>query len=177
MLLGFQPLYGGRGSFFSANAIVTAPVIWSTAAGTGGPLLYNGSASGHSGVTAYLMAISYGLSVASAVAGAIGIATGATTAPTSTSAVTASGNLTLNGPAPICSVYSVGTVSAAATNFLPTGHIHTGAITLDTDDDNFVHLGGVIAIPPGYFASVSTSETLTTAVISIGLVWLEVPND
>jgi hypothetical protein len=127
-------------------------------------------------VTAYLMAASWGLSTASGVAGAIGIAMGATSAPTTTQAITASGNLTLNGPSPICSVYNYGTVSAAATNFLPLGHVHTGAITLDTDDDNTVHLGGVIAVPPGYFAAVSASATLTSAVLSIGLVWLEVPN-
>ncbi|HEY4761336.1 MAG TPA: hypothetical protein VIH42_12205, partial [Thermoguttaceae bacterium] len=32
-----------RGNLYMANAIVTAPVIWTTEAGTGGPLLWNGS--------------------------------------------------------------------------------------------------------------------------------------
>jgi hypothetical protein len=56
------------------------------------------------------------------------------------------------------------------------GNLHTGAVTLDTADDNFVHLGGVIEVPPGSFASVSVSATATSAVLSIGLVWMELPN-
>ena len=67
--------------------------------------------------------------------------------------------------------------SAAGTFFLPTGHIHTGAITLDTDDDNFVHLGGAITVPPGYFFSVAADAVLTTCVIDVGITWLEMPND
>jgi hypothetical protein len=178
MLLGINPLLlGGRGSIFSANAVITSMGLYSTAAGTGGPLLYNGSATGHSGVTAYLLSISYGLSVASAVAGAIGITGGPTTAPTTTTAITSKANLWLGGPTPLCTAYNIGTVSAAGTFFLPTGHVHTGAITVDTDDDNFVHLGGVITVPPGYFVSVAADAVLTTSVIDVGITWIELPND
>lgn len=176
------PTFAGRGNVYVANAVVTAPVIYSTAAGTGGPLLYNGSssASGNTkGVTAYVIAASFGLSVASTVAGALGLTGGPTTAPTSTTAITSVQNLELVSGAtpPQCSVYNVGTVSAAGTFFLPFGHVHTGAITVDTDDDNFIHLGGLCRVSPGYFAAVSASATLTTAVLSIGLVWVEIQND
>ncbi len=137
----------------------------------------NGRATGHSGVTAYLLSISYGLSVASAVAGAIGITGGPTTAPTTTTAITSKANLWLGGPTPLCTAYNIGTVSAAGTFFLPTGHVHTGAITVDTDDDNFIHLGGVITVPPGYFVSVAADAVLTTSVIDVGITWIELPND
>lgn len=182
MLAGFQnhPLLSGRGNVFCAQAIVTAPVIWTTAAGTGGPLLYNGSAaSGGRGVTAYLLTLSYGLTVASTVAGALGITGGPTTAPTTTTAIDSSACLKLNAgaPTPQCSVYRVGTPSAAGTFFLPTGQVGTAALTAEITDDNFIALGGAIEVSPGYFAAFSASATLSTAVLQVGLVWLEVPND
>lgn len=177
MLLGINPLVlGGRGACFSAHAIVTAPVIYTTAAGTGGPLLYNGTATDHTGVTAFLLAVSYGLTVASTVSGAIGITGGTTTAPSSTTAIDSTANLHIGGQASKCTAFRVGTVSAAGTFFIPTGHVHTGAITVDTDDDNWVHLGGVIEVPPGSFAAVSASATLSSAVMQIGLIWMELPN-
>jgi len=178
VLLGFQPLLlGGRGNVFCAYAAVTAPGLYSTAAGTGGPLLYNGTASGHGGVTAYIMALGYGLSVAAAAAGAIGLTGGPTTAPTSTTPITTVGNLQLNGPASLCTAYSIGTPSAPGTFFMPTGQTGTGGVTVDTADDNFIHLGGVIAVPPGYFCSVAASAVLTSAVMQVSLIWLELPND
>lgn len=182
MLAGYQipPNTGGRGNVFMAQAIVTAPVIWTTAAATGGPLLYNGStAGGGKGVTAYLLSLSYGLTVASTVAGAVGLTGGPTTAPGSTTAIDSSTCLRLNSgsPTPQCSVYRVGTPSAAGTFFLPTGQVGTAALTAEITDDNFVQLGGVIEVGPGYFASFSASATLSTAVLQVGLVWLEVPND
>jgi len=179
MLQGFQDLIlGGRGYTYSASAFVTSPAAWSATAGLGGPLLYNGSnAGGAKGVNAYLMAVSFGLSTASTVAASLGIVTGATTQPTSTTAIDSVGNLAQGQQGPQCSVYRLGTVSAAASLYLPIGHVHTGAITVDTTDDNFVHLGGAICIPPGSFASVAPWAALTSAVMQIGLVWLEIASD
>jgi hypothetical protein len=182
MLAGYllPPNTGGRGNIFAAQAIVTAPVIWTTAAGTGGPLLYNGStAGGGKGVTAYLLSVSYGLTVASTVAGALGLTGGPTTAPTSTTAIDSSACLRLSSgsPTPQCSVYRIGTPSAAGTFFLPTGQVGTAALTAEITDDNFIHLGGAMEVGPGFFAAVAASATLTTAVMQVGLVWLEVPND
>lgn len=170
------PTFSGRGNVFVAQAIVTAPVIWSTAAGTGGPLLYNPTTSG---VTAYLLAMSWGLTTASGVSGAIGITGGVSTAPTTTTAIDSSSGTYLSGgtPSPQCSVYRLGTVSAHGTFFFPTGHVHTGAVTVDTDDDNLVHLGGLFSAAPGYFLSPCASATLTSAVIQIGLMWIEIPNN
>lgn len=181
MLQGFQPspVTGGRGQVYCATALVT-PSLYSTAAGMSGPLLWNGSAlGGGKGVTAYLLAVSYGLAVASTVAGAIGItgAAGQPAAPTSTTAIGITGNLFVGGPTPQCTAYAVGTVVNAGTFFLPTGGVGTGATTVQTTDDNILNLGGVIAVPTNAWAAVAASAILTTSTIQVGLVWLEAPND
>ncbi len=180
MLAGFQNpgFLGGRGNVFSAYAIVTAPVIWSTAAQTGGPLLYNAVPASGKGVTAYLLAMGFAETTATSVAAALGIATGASTAPATTQAITASGNVRLNAgaPTPICSVYNYGTVSAAATNFIPVAQVSTAAVSA-LPPYSLVDLGGAIEVSPGYFASVAAGATLTTGVYQIGLIWLELPND
>jgi hypothetical protein len=74
-------------------------------------------------------------------------------------------------------VYAKGTVSAAGTLFLPIGQIGTSALTAEISDDNLIHLGGAITVPPGYFAAVSCDATMTSGVIDVGLVWMEMPND
>jgi hypothetical protein len=182
MLYGYQmpPLTGGRGRVFSAQAIVTTPVIWSTAAGVG-LLLYNGSnaVAGSRGVTAFLLGMSVIETTATTVSGAIGITGGPTTAPTSTTAITSSQCLDFEGSAnaaPLCNVYNAGTVSAAGVGFMPAFQVGTNAVTAEICDDNFVHLGGAIKVGVGNFAAVAASATLSSGVYNLGLVWLEVPN-
>lgn len=165
---------GGLGSIFCAYAIDTAPVIYTTAAGTGGPLLWN---SPTSGVNAYLLAIAYGESVAATVAGAIGITgnTGQTVAPGSTTAIDSVANLYIGGSLPKCNTYRIGTPSSAGNFFMPVGMVHTGAITVDTQDDNWIDLGAAVIVPPGAWASLAASVTLSSAVMQVGLIWAEVP--
>lgn len=166
----------GRGNIYCAYAIVTAPGLYSTAAGVGGPLLWNGSAGG-SKVNAFVLAVSYGLSVASTVAGAIGITgnTGQVTAPASTTAIDTVANLNIGQQTPSCTAYRLGTVTNAGNFFVPVGMVHTGAITADTTDDNWVDLGGAVIVSPGDWAAVAASVILSTAVMQIGLIWAEVP--
>jgi hypothetical protein len=182
MLQGLQPpQIAGRGNIYTANANVTSMAAYTATAGVGGPLLWNGSnANGAKGVTAYLLAVSYGLTVASTVAAAIGIIGNASqpSAPTSTTAIDGVDNLNYgSAQAPSCTAYRIGTVAVASPSLFVTGHVHTGAITVDTDDDNFVHLGGAIIIPPGCWVALGASATLTSAVITCGMTWLEVAND
>jgi hypothetical protein len=179
MLQGFQPLLlGGRGNVYIATASITAMAAYTATAGIGGPLLYNGGPSGHSGVTAYIMAMGFGLTTASGAGVSVGLTAGATTAPTTTTAITIQGNAQPNlSNTSVCTAYSVGTVSAAGTFFLPVGQVGTAALTAEICDDNFIHLGGVIAVPPGYFCSPAASATMTSGVMQISLVWLELPND
>lgn len=169
----------GRGNIFCAYAIVTAPVIYSTAAGTGGPLLWNGSSAtvGAGKVNAFLLAVSFGLSTASTVAGAIGITGNISqpNAPTSTTAIDAVGNYgVIGGQASQCTAYRIGTVAVAGGVFYPMGMVHTGPVTVDTTDENWQDLGGIL-VAPGSWASVAGSATLTTAVMQVGLIWQEVP--
>lgn len=172
--------YGGRGNVFAAYASITSLAAYTSTAGVGGPLLWNGSAvGGGRGVTAFLLALGYGLTVADTVAGAIGITgnSGQAAAPTTTTAITAVGNLNFGGPAPACSVYNVGTVGTAGSTLLVTGQVDTGALTTETADDNFIHLGGLPQVVTGSWAAVAASAALTSAVLQICLVWIEIPND
>src|SRR5271157_1057567 len=66
-----------RGNLYWAKAIVTAPVIFSTAAGTGGPILYNTSTN----YNLVLVKMTLGFSVVATAAGSLGIASGVSTLP------------------------------------------------------------------------------------------------
>jgi hypothetical protein len=174
--------WGGGWDLFAAQAIVTAPVIYTTAAGTGGPLLWNNSnANGVRGVNAHILAVSWAVTVAATAAGAIGwtAGTGQTTAPTTTTAIDGITNLNLQSTktSALCNLYRIGTVSAAGAFFVPLGQVHTGALTTDTTRPNMVHLGGAIIIPPGGWFAVSASATLSTAVLQIGLWFAEVQKE
>lgn len=180
MLQGIAPpQIAGRGYIFSAAAVGITPSLYSTAAGMSGPILWNGSAvTGLKGVTAYLLSISYGLAVASTAAGALGLTGGSAqpAAPTSTTAITKAGCLTLGGPTPQCTPYNVGTVVTAGGFWLPVGHVHTGAITLDTADENFIHLGGAIVVPINTWAGAASDAILSASNIDVCITWMEVPN-
>jgi hypothetical protein len=168
-------LVGGRANVFSAQATITAPQVYTSAAGIGGPLLYNGSgAIDNHGVTAYILAMTYSVITASTVAGVIGLGGGVTSAPTSTTAIGTSGNLRFNtnAPAPLCTPYAIGTVSNAPSNFIPVGPVNTGTL-VNNSQTNLEHLGGLIELSPGEYISVCASATLSSAVIVVSLIWAE----
>lgn len=160
-----------RGNLFTAHAIVTAPVIYTTAAGTGGPLLYNGS----SDRKAVILAAGWGVSTVSTVAAIIGLTGGPTTAPSATTAIDSVKNCYLGGSAPSMSLYRVGTVSAAGGFFTPLGDLHTGALTTEPGGMHWVETKGMFIVPPGYFISFAASATASTTVGNFGLIWEEVP--
>ena len=162
------------GNLFFAHAIVTASVIYSTAAGTGGPLLYNGLGSG---VVVQLLAAGFGVTTAATAAGAVGITggTGQTVVPTSTTAIDGSGNCFFGGAVSKISAYRVGTVATAGAFLIPIGDVGTGALTVMDGKLQFVDLGGIITFGPGGWASLAASATLTTAVMTMGLLWAEIP--
>lgn len=162
-----------QGRLFSAFASVTAPVIYSTAAGTGGPLLWNST----NDRNAVLIGVTCAITTVTTVAAALGITgnKGQTSAPTSTAAVTTSGNCFVGGPAPKCNVYATGTVTTAGNFFLPLAQLSTGALTIDNFEDGFIPLDGLIVVPPNAWAAVSASATASTTVAKIGLIWAEVP--
>lgn len=168
-----------RGAIYCAYASVTAPVIYSTAAGTGGPLLWNNSNAGNQTVNAVILAVGVGVTTASTVASALGLTgnSGQSAAPTSTGAITAVANTSPGiGPAtPACNTYSIGTVATAGGYFLPTHTLDTGALTTLMTSIAWVDIGGIVVVPPGSWCSVAAAATATTAVCKIGMIWVEIP--
>jgi len=162
----------GRSRIFMARAVVTAPVIWSTEAGTGGPLLWNSSSS----VVANVLAVSVAITTASAVAGALGYTWGVeqTSAPTSTTVIDSSGCARIDGSTPAVNVYRVGT-TVENLGFMPIAEVGTGAITVGTVVPKWIDLRGLVTIPQNSFWSIAASATLTTGVFQIGVIWEEVP--
>lgn len=174
--------FAKRGHVYSALARVTAPVIYSTAAGTGGPLLWNNSGpnSGGTGrgVLAVLLAMSASVTTASGVATSLGITGGTsqgTTAPTSTTVIDASGNCFFPQSAPQCNVYRKGTLATAGSFFFPTIQLDTGAVTVTNATATIVDLQGMFMVGPGGWLAVAAGATATSAVIDIGLIWAEIP--
>ena len=163
-----------RGHLFMAQAIVTAPVIYTTAAGTGGPLLWNPPTSE---VNAVILGVSFGITVVTTVAAALGLTgnSGQVTAPGTTTAIDGRANLKIGGAAGACTPYRIGTVAVAGAFLLPFGHLHTGALTVDTNGVAFVDIGGSLIVPPGAWCSIAASATASTTVGTFGMVYEEVP--
>lgn len=169
--------WANKGNVFHALGLVTAPVIFTTAAGTGGPLLWNNSAAGGNAVNAVILAVSASLTTASTVASVLGLTgnSGQTSAPTTTTAIDYLKCTRIGGPPSACNLYRVGTVSSAGNFFIPTHTLDTGAITTVNILPAWTDLGGCIVVPPGSWVSVSAAATATTAVCKIGLLWAEIP--
>lgn len=153
-------------------ATLTAPVIYTTAAGTGGPLIQNPASSG---VDVHILAISAITVVASAVAGGVGF-TGAAGTVSSTTAIDASGNALAGGPNSSVNVYRVGTPATVGSFFMPILQTDTGALTVSNMTPAFTIIDGAFVIPPGMWGSVAASATLTTLQLSVGLLWAELPH-
>ncbi len=162
------------GKVQTAYATMTAPVIFSTAAASGGPLIWNRPGSN---VDAHILAVSVAGVVASGVAGSIGLAgsVGQAIAPSSTTAIDGSGNALVGGPASAMGgVFRLGTVANAAGFFAPLFNVGTTA-TSAMFGPSFIDVGGAMVVPPGNCGFVAASATLTSCQVSIALIWAEVP--
>lgn len=162
------------GKLFSAYATLTAPVAFGTAAALGGPLLWNRPGSN---IDAHILAIGVAGVVASAAAGALGLTggSGQSVAPSSTTAIDASGNCLIGGQSSSVSAFRLGTVTNAATIFHPVFTVGTTALTAQFTS-TWVDIGGAFVIPPGAYGAVAGSVVLTTAQLSVGLIWAELPS-
>lgn len=159
---------------FMCHANVTAPVIYTTAAGTGGPLIWNSSPN----TNVVLLAVGFGTTVVTTVAASLGITgnTGQASAPTATTAIDSRTNCFIGGNSSAATPYRVGTVVNAGSFFFPFAQLHTGALTVDTTGVTWMDLGGSIVCPPNAWVSVAASATATTTVANIGLLYAEVPS-
>lgn len=163
-----------RGNLFHAGAIVTAPVIYTTAAGTGGPLIWNPPTSGKN---VSVLAVTCALTVVTTVAAALGLTGNGSqpSAPTSTTAADSRSNALIGGAASVSTPYRVGTVAVAGGFFLPLLGLHTGALTVDNMGLGWIDVGGAIVCPPGAWVSLAASATATTTVAQLGMLYAEVP--
>ena len=162
------------GKVFYTSAIITAPVIFSTAIQLG-PMVWNKSGSG---LDAHVLALSVGSpTTATSVAGSLGLSTNnQTTAPTTPTAITAVNAYAGGGASQMGAVNSGGTVIVLPTPiFLPLVAVNTGAITTSAVPQTWVDVGGLVVAGPGTVAYVCASATLTSGVFTIGLVWAELP--
>ena len=164
-----------RGNVFWAGALVTAPVIFSTAAGSGGPFIWNQSLTKN----LVLLKMTCAIAVVSTVAGALGIGLGTSTAPSSITVPDAC--FAANNPGVLLTgttnavVGRIATPSAAAVNFFPVFSINTGALTVAAGLQMTYEFDGGIIVPPGSFATICSSATLSTLQAKLGLCWMEVP--
>lgn len=159
---------------FYTSAIITAPVIFSTAAQLG-PMLWNRPASG---LDAHILAIGVGQpTTASTVAGALGWASNVqATAPTSPTAITAVNAYAGGGPSTMGGVFSTATVIVLPTPiFLPLTGVNTGAVTTQGVSSSFIDVGGALIVGPGNVGYACASATLSSGVFTIGLLWAELP--
>ena len=162
------------GKVFYTSAIITAPVIFSTAIQLG-PMLWNKSGSN---IDAHILALSVGApTTATTVAGSLGLSTNnQTTAPTTPTAITAVNAYAGGGASQLGAVNSGGTVIILPVPiFLPLVAVNTGAITTAAVPVTWCDVGGLVVAAPGTVAYVCASATLTSGVFTIGLVWAELP--
>lgn len=162
-----------NGNLFMAHAIVTAPVVYTTAAGTGGPLLWNGTTN----KICSILKVGIGVSTVTTVAAALGLTgnTGQTSAPGTTTAIDSSRNLLIGGPTSGATAYRIGTVTNAGNFFLPFANLHTGALTVDNLGMVWVDIAGAVTVPPNAWCSIAASATATTAVCHMSMIWEELP--
>lgn len=163
------------GNIFFAWAVCTAPIIWSTEVGTGGPVIYNPSST-H---VASILAVGYGVTTASGVIGALGFTGGydqAATFATSTTITTGGGPncLLVNNSSSRMEAYL-----DADTNtnrwFYPFASVTTRALTATDYRFNWLDVGGKFVVGEDAFIAISASATLTSFVADVCVVWEEVP--
>lgn len=178
--------FARRGLAYTAYASGVTPVVYSTAAGTGGPLLWNGSykagvKANTTAVNLVLIGASCVVTTAATAACSIGLTgnSGQAAAPTSTTAITGLDNnlFAVNAGNPQASAYNKGTVSSAGIGFLPLFYISTAALSANPVVTTcYVDLGGKYVVPPGGWVSLASSAAAdATLVLSLALEWVEVP--
>ena len=162
------------GKVFYTSAIITAPVIFSTAAQLG-PMIWNRPGSG---VDAHILAVGVSSpTVATTVAGAISYASNTqATVPTTATALTVMNAYAGGGTSAMGGVYSTATILVAPTNVpFPLIACNTGAITTGVLTTNYFDVGGMFQVGPGNIGYICANATLTAGVFTIGLLWAELP--
>jgi hypothetical protein len=160
---------------FYTSAIITAPVIFSTAIQLG-PMIWNKPGSG---LDAHILAVSMGQpTTASSVDGAVAYASAVQpTAPASPTAITAVNAYAGAGPSQMAAINSGGTVIVLpAPICLPLISICGPTVTTAVATTaSWVDVAGSLIIGPGNVGYICGTATLTALVATIGLMWAELP--
>ncbi len=159
---------------FYTSAIITAPVIFSTAAQLG-PMLWNKPGSP---LDAHILAVGVSSpTVATTVAGAISYASNVqATVPTTATALVTMNAYAGGAVSGMAGIFSTATILVAPTNVpFPLIAANTGAITSGVLTQCFVDVGGMFVVAPGTVGYICGNATLTAGVFTIGLLWAELP--
>lgn len=176
-LLGKYSTLVKAGKVFYTSAIITAPVIFSTAAQLG-PMLWNKPGNL---IDAHILGLACSEpSTATAVPGAIGLATtNQATQPTTPTNITSVNAYAGGGSSGlgVGGTLSGGTVIVLPVPiFLPLIGVAGAAITVgNTVTSTWADVGGLVVVAPGTAGYVCASATLTAAVMTIAIVWAELP--
>lgn len=173
-ILGKYATLVKMGKVFYTSAIITAPVIFSTAAQLG-PMLWNRASSG---LDAHVLGVSVSSpTTASTVAGAVSYASQVQpTAPSTATAIVSVNAYAGGGPSGMGGVFSTATILVAPTNVpFPLVAVNTGAITTASLSSCFVDVGGAFIVAPGNVGYICGNATLSSGVFTIGLLWAELP--
>jgi len=163
-----------RAQLYVAQGTVTTPVSYTVIATIGGPLLWNGSTKFNAGIVAVGWTITTADTTTTFALGLTGSG-GQSSAPSATTAIDATGNCYLGGIPSNCTAYRTGTVVNAGRFLLPFAHVHTGALSLDTSIAGYVEFSSMLVVPPQSWAAVAASAQGTAVVMTISLMWEEVP--
>lgn len=159
---------------FYTSAIITAPVIFSTA-GQLGPMIWNRTGSG---LDAHILAISVGSpTTAPTVAGAISYASNTQpTQPSTATALTVTNAYSGGGTSQMFA-FSTATILVAPTNVpFPLVSVNIGATSVSGGvTPSMVDVGGMFVVPPGNVGYVCGNATISTGVFTLGVLWAELP--
>lgn len=158
---------------FYTSAIITAPVIFSTAAQLG-PMIWNRTGSS---LDAHILMVAVSSpTVATTVAGAISYASNTQpTQPTTATALTVT-NAYAGGGSSQMFAFSTATILVAPTNVpFPLIAANTGAITTGVLTSNYFDVGGAFVVAPGNVGYICGNATLSSGVFTIGILWAELP--
>jgi hypothetical protein len=188
--LGASALVGRYGTLvkaqkvFYTSAIITSPVLFSTA-GQLGPIIWNKPGSG---LDAHILGVFVGQPTAtSVVSGAIGYASAVqATQPTlggTSGPIVAVNAYAGGGPSQMAAILAGSTGNAITVNVLPAPIFlplvgFTGIATVTTvlsTPNTGVDVAGSLIIGPGNVGYLTASATLTSAAMTIGVIWAELP--
>ena len=168
----------GKVFYTQIAAAAPGPVIFSSGTNQAGPVLWNRSGSG---IDAHILGVVVGSpTVAYDVAGVIGFATTVQVVRPSGASILVLPATNANsggGASQLAGIFQLAVIAVTpAPVFLPLSGVNTGAITTRVNSGSgYIDLGGLVVVSPGSAGYVCASATQTNTVVTMGVVWAELP--